>query len=162
DMYWEILQVDGTPIGTLAASGLTRGSPPPGAPLAQTGDNLLITGGTGAFLGARGQAGVIDLGSPRQASVVEDPASRRPIGGAKRSYVLHVLPFSTPEILVNTNGPVVFRPKDGSLVTSAKPAQAGEILTLYASGLGPTVPRMDPGQPFPDDPLQNVSSPVEI
>src|SRR6266481_6080829 len=42
DMYWEILQIDGTPIGTLAASGLTRGSPPPGAPSAQTGDNMTI------------------------------------------------------------------------------------------------------------------------
>src|SRR5215471_3162496 len=61
DMYWEIMQLDGTPIGTVAASGLTRGSPPPGAPLVQTGDNLYITGGTGAFLGVRGQAGVIDL-----------------------------------------------------------------------------------------------------
>src|SRR5215467_847804 len=99
DMYWEILQSDGTPIGTMAASGLTRGTPPPGAPSAQTGDNLHINGGTGAFFGVRGQAGVINLGSPRQASVVEDPAFRRTIGGAKRSYVLHVLPLSTPEIL---------------------------------------------------------------
>ncbi len=105
DMYWEILQIDGTPIGTLAASGLTRGSPPPGAPLAQTGDNLTIVGGTGAFLGVRGQAGVIDLGSPRQTSVVEDPASRRTLSGAKRSYVLHLLPLSTPEILIGQNGP---------------------------------------------------------
>ena len=162
DMYWEILQVDGTPIGTLAASGLTRGVPPPGAPLTQTGDNLFITGGTGAFLGARGQAGVIDLGSPRQASTVEDPASRRTIGGAKRSYVLHLLPLSTPEILVGQNGPAVVHASDGSLVTTAKPAQAGEILSLYASGLGPTFPGIDPGQPFTADPLQVVSSPVEV
>jgi uncharacterized protein (TIGR03437 family) len=162
DMYWEILQVDGTPIGTLAASGLTRGSPPPGAPLAQTGDNLTIIGGTGAFLGVRGQAGVIDLGSPRQTSVVEDPASRRTIGGAKRSYVLHLLPMSTPEILVGQNGPAVAHASDGSLVTTTKPAQAGEILSLYASGLGPTFPGIDPGQPFTADPLQVVSSPLEV
>src|SRR5258708_11280234 len=77
DMYWEILQLDGTPIGTLSASGLTRGAPPPGAPLAQTGDNLSITGGTGAFLGARGQAGAIDLCPPRRATVAEDPARPR-------------------------------------------------------------------------------------
>jgi uncharacterized protein (TIGR03437 family) len=162
DMYWEILQIDGTPIGTLAASGLTRGSPPPGAPMAQTGDNLTINGGTGAFLGVRGQAGVIDLGSPRQTSVVEDPASRRTIGGAKRSYVLHLLPLSTPEILVGQNGPAVVHASDGSLVTTAKPAQAGEILSLYASGLGPTFPGIDPGQPFPADPRQSVSSPLEV
>jgi uncharacterized protein (TIGR03437 family) len=162
DMYWEILQADGTPIGTLAASGLTRGSPPPGAPLAQTGDTMTIIGGTGAFLGVRGQAGVIDLGSPRQASVVEDPASRRIIGGANRSYVLHLLPMSTPEVLIGQNGPAVVHASDGSLVTTAKPAQAGEILSLYAAGLGPTLPGVDPGQPFTADPLQRVSSPVDV
>ena len=162
DMYWEILQVDGTPIGTLTASGLTRGTPPPGAPSAQTGDNLSIIGGTGAFLGVRGQAGVIDLGSPRQASVVEDPASRRTIGGAKRSYVLHLLPMSTPEILIGQNGPAVVHANDGSLVTAATPAQAGEILSLYASGLGPTFPGVDPGQPFTADPRQVVSSPLDV
>jgi uncharacterized protein (TIGR03437 family) len=162
DMYWEILQIDGTPIGTVTASGLTRGTPPPGAPLAQTGDNLSITGGTGAFLGARGQAGVIDLGSPRQASVVEDPASRRTIGGAKRSYVLHILPSSTPEILTLQSGPAVVHASDGSLVTAAKPAQAGEILSLYASGLGPVFPGIDPGQPFTADPRHTVSSPLDV
>jgi uncharacterized protein (TIGR03437 family) len=162
DMYWEITQLDGTPIGTLSASGLTRGTPPPGAPLAQTGDNLSIIGGTGAFLGARGQAGVIDLGTPRQASVVEDPASRRTIGGAKRSYVLHILPSSTPEILMLQSGPAVVHASDGSLVTAAKPSQAGEILSLYASGLGPTFPGIDPGQPFTADPRQTVSSPLDV
>jgi uncharacterized protein (TIGR03437 family) len=162
DMYWEIMQPDGTPIGTLLASGLTRGSPPPGAPLAQTGDNLTIIGGTGAFLGARGQAGVIDLGSPRQASIVEDPASRRTIGGAKRSYVVHLLPLTTPEILIGQNGAAVVHASDGSPVTTAKPAQAGESLSLYASGLGPTFPGIDPGQPFTADPLQVVSSPVDV
>jgi uncharacterized protein (TIGR03437 family) len=162
DMYWEITQFDGTPIGTLSASGLTRGIPPPGAPRAQTGDNLSIIGGTGAFLGARGQAGVINLGSPRQASVLEDPASRRSLGGANRSYVVHLLPLSTPEILSGQNGPAVVHASDGSLVTAAKPAQASEILSLYASGLGPTFPGIDPGQPFMADPLQVVSSPLDV
>jgi len=73
DMVWEILQPDGTPIGTIMASGLGRGMPPPGAPSEQTLDNLTITGGTGAFFGVRGQGGLIDVGSPRQASVSEAP-----------------------------------------------------------------------------------------
>src|SRR5262249_33160312 len=135
DMYWEITQLDGTPIGTLSASGLTRGSPPPGAPLSQTGDTLSITGGTGAFLGARGQAGVIDLGSPRQASVVEDPALRRAIGGAKRSYVLHLIPMSVPQIATTANGPAVTHSSDFTLATASKPAAAGEILSLFLTGL---------------------------
>ena len=162
DMYWEITQLDGTPIGTLAASGLTRGSPPPGAPSAQTGDNMTIVGGTGAFLGARGQAGVIDLGSPRQASVVEDPASRRTIGGAKRSYVLHVLPMFAPQIVTTANGPAVTHSVDFTPVSASKPAVAGEVLSLFAVGLGPTRPGMDPGTPFPANPLAVVNSPVEV
>ena len=162
DMYWEILQSDGTPIGTIAASGLTRGIPPPGAPLAQTGDNLSIIGGTGAFLGVRGQAGVIDLGSPRQASVIEDPASRRTIGGAQRSYVLHLIPMSVPQIVTTVTGPAITHSSDFTPVTASKPAAAGEILSLFATGLGPTVPRIDPGQPRPSTPLVSVNSPVEV
>src|SRR6266567_262029 len=53
----EILQPDGTPIGTIMVSGMNFGNPPPGAPSALSRDNLAVVGGTGAFLGARGQAG---------------------------------------------------------------------------------------------------------
>jgi uncharacterized protein (TIGR03437 family) len=162
DMYWEISQVDGTPIGTLAASGLTRGSRPPGAPAAQTGDNMTIVGGTGAFLGARGQAGVIDLGSPRQTSVVEDPANRRIIGGARRSYVLHVIPMFVPQIVTTANGLAVTHSSDFTPVTASKPATVGEILSVFAGGLGPTRPGVDPGTPFPSSPLVAVNSPVEV
>jgi hypothetical protein len=162
EMYWEILQIDGTPIGTLAASGLTRGSRPPGGPSAQTGDNMTIVGGTGAFLGTRGQAGVIDLGSPRQGSVVEDPASRRIIGGARRSYVLHVIPMFVPQIGATASGPAVTHSGDFTLVSASKPAAVGEILSVFATGLGPTRLGVDPGTPFPSSPLAAVNSPVEV
>src|SRR5262249_41021791 len=144
-----------------AASGLTRGSRPPGAPSAQTGDNMTIVGGTGAFLGTRGQAGVIDLGSPRQGSVVEDPASRRIIGGARRSYVLHVIPMFVPQIGATASGPAVTH-SDFTLVSASKPAAVGEILSVFATGLGPTRLSVDPGTPFPSSPLAAVNSPVEI
>src|SRR5690348_1317759 len=49
-----------------------------------------------------------------------------------------------------------------SLVTAAKPAAAGEILSLFASGLGPVNPGVDPGQPFPSSPLAIVNSPVDV
>jgi hypothetical protein len=57
DFRFEILQTDGAQIGTIMATGLGVGSPPPGSPLAQTQGNDAIVGGTGAFLGARGQLG---------------------------------------------------------------------------------------------------------
>jgi len=57
DMAFEILTVGGSPIGTILVVGLGNGSAPPGAPLAITQGNNAITGGTGAFLGARGLLG---------------------------------------------------------------------------------------------------------
>jgi uncharacterized protein (TIGR03437 family) len=63
---------------------------------------------------------------------------------------------------MTSNGPSLLHATDFSLVTVAKPAHAGEILSLFAGGLGPTRPGVDPGQPFPVSPLQPVNSPVEV
>jgi hypothetical protein len=165
---FEILKSDGTPIGTLIASGLAAGDAPPGAPAAATGNNYVISGGTGAFLGARGQmsvapapAGVI---TQRQASIREDPANRRRNGGGTLRWIAHVIPMSRPEItkLPSGSGPAVIHASDFSPVTAANPATLGEILSLFATGLGPVIPGVDPGQPFPSSPLAVVNSPVEV
>jgi uncharacterized protein (TIGR03437 family) len=161
EMYFDLMQPDGTAIGNIMATGLTRGSPPPGAPLLQTGDTITIVGGTGAFLGVRGQAGMVDAGSPRQASAVEDPANRRTNGGATRSYVLHLIPMSRPEIANTASGPAVFH-ANFSPVNATQPARSGEILILRATGLGPTLPGLNPGQPFPLDQIQQINSPVTV
>jgi uncharacterized protein (TIGR03437 family) len=163
DMYFDILQPDGTQLGTIMASGLTRGSPPPGAPFIQTGDTLTITGGAGAFLGTRGQAGGIDFGSPRQASDTEDPYYRRVNGGATRSYVIHLLPLARPEVITSPAGPSIFH-ADFTRVSNSSPAKSGEVLIMMASGMGPTRPGVDPGQAFPSDKLQvaNVTPQVLI
>jgi uncharacterized protein (TIGR03437 family) len=70
--------------------------------------------------------------------------------------------MTRPEILITPTGPAIIHASDYSFVTSAKPAGHGEILTLYASGLGPTRPGVDPGQSFTSDPPQVVNSPVEV
>jgi hypothetical protein len=147
---FEILQADGNPIGTILLSGFGGGSPPPpGAPLIQTLSNLAIVGGTGAFLGALGQGG-------------EDPANRRKNGGGKQRWVLHVIPMFQPQIVTVDAGPAVTHAGDFSLVTASEPAEAGEVLSLLATGLGPTRPGVDPGQPFPSSPPATVNSPVEV
>jgi hypothetical protein len=148
EMYFDLMQPDGTAIGNIMATGLTRGSPPPGAPLLQTGDTITIVGGTGAFLGVRGQAGMVDAGSPLQASAVEDPANRRTNGGATRSYVLHLIPMSKPEIANTASGPAVFH-ANFSPVNATQPARSGEILILRATGLGPTLPALTRDNPSP-------------
>ncbi len=163
---FEILKSDGTPIGTIFATGLAGGDAPPGSPSSATGGtNFVITGGTGAFLGVRGQMGVAanppGVAVQRAASMTEDPANRRLNGGGTQRWVAHLIPMSAPQIVTTASGPAVFH-SDLSPVTAAKPAKAGEVLIVEATGLGPTVPGVNPGQPFPTDSLFQVNSPVDV
>jgi uncharacterized protein (TIGR03437 family) len=164
---FEILKSDGTQIGTIVASGQAGGTAPPGSPLTVTGgNNFVITGGTGAFLGARGQIGVAaaqpGVTAQRTASMTEDPAHRRRNGGGSQRWIVHLIPMARPEVTMLPAGPAITHSSDFSLVTASKPATQGEILSLFATGLGPVTPRVDPGQPFPSSPLAVVNSPVEV
>ncbi len=165
ERYYEILKPDGTQIGSIMAIGNGGGTPPPGAPLATTDANFVIAGGTGAFLGARGQETSPPnegLPSPRNASMTEDPANRRVHGGGRRHFFLHVIPLFRPEVVMTANGPAVVHGGDFSLVTAARPARPGEILSLIATGLGPTQPGVDPGKPFPASPRNLANSPIDV
>jgi len=153
---FEILSNEGVPIGSLFLTGLAGGGAPPGAPLQVTATSAAIVGGTGPFLGARGQMGA-GGNTSRQTSITEDPVNRRINGGGKGHYVLHIIPMERPEIVTTTTGLAVFH-ADFSPVTSAKPAKAGEVLIVRATGLGPTVPGVNSGQPFPSDALQAKST----
>jgi uncharacterized protein (TIGR03437 family) len=164
---YEILQSDGTPVGTVMTEGLNAGGPSPPGPAAGS-MNFAIVGGTGAFLGARGQTGnaAQGLGSAavpiRTASITEDPANRRLNGGGHVVFTLYVIPMEQPQIILTASGPAITHSSDFSLVSASKPAAAGELLSLFATGLGPTVPGTAPGQPFPSSPLSAVNSPVAV
>ena len=96
--------------------------------------------------------------------MIEDPAYRRLNGGGTARYVIRLIPMSWPEVNTTGTGPAVFH-SDFSLVTVEKPARAGEWLILSATGLGPTVPSVDPGKPFPpyaEGKLHLVNSPLEV
>src|SRR5215469_12219332 len=97
----------------------------------------------------------------RTASITEDPANRRINGGGKIRWVLTIVPMSTPSIIATPAGAAVTHSADFSPVTNTKPATAGEILSVFMTGLGPVHPGVDPGQPFPSSPLASVNSPVE-
>ncbi len=161
DCSVEIMTAGGGAVGTIYYSGLYGGPTPPGAPSASTRSNMIVTGGTGAFFGVRGQAGQISW-TPRVASVTEDPANRRLNGGGTQSIILQLLPMFRPAIVLTSGGPAVVHSGDFSLVSAAKPAKAGEILTLFANGLGPTNPAVDYGQPFPAGPSAPVTSPIQV
>lgn len=156
--FFEIQAADGTTIGTITAQGFSRGTPPPGAPSSQTAANLIITGGSGAFVGVRGFAGSTNPPTSvpnRQASIIEDPAYRRINGGGTASYILTLYPAEYPRIVSIAHA-------DSTLVSAANPAAQGETLTITATGLGPTRPGTDPGQPFPLSPAQPTNSPVSV
>lgn len=157
----EILTPTGTPVGTIFFWGFFLGPPPPGAPSGATFSNFNITGGTGAFLGVRGQSGGVAF-TARYASVTEDPANRRVNGGGKQSIILQLLPMFHPEVITTSGGPAVVHASDFTPVTASKPAKAGEILTLFASGLGPTNPPVPYGRPFPSGSPPVVTSPVSV
>lgn len=159
EFVFEILQPDGTAIGSIMGMGFAVGDPPPGQPSTEKA-NWAITGGTGAFLGARGQVGGSG-GSGRPASIAEDPANRRLNGGNPNRYYLHIIPMTVPQIMTTANGPAITHSSDFSLVNASKPAAAGEILSLFATGLGP-VRGVATGQPFPSNPAPPVNSPVQV
>jgi uncharacterized protein (TIGR03437 family) len=94
--------------------------------------------------------------------MAEDPANRRINGGGRILFFLHVIPMDRPQFANTPQGPAVTHASDFTVVSASKPAVAGEILSLFATGLGPTVPAVDPGQPFPSSPLAAVNSPVEV
>lgn len=161
----EIMKPDLTSIGTIMSSGPGFGANPPGSPLATHLSNNCVTGGTGAYLGARGQLGTTGLhpdAPVRFASAAENPALRRVNGGGVLNFIVHVVPYLAPEVIFLADYlPAVFHTSDQTLVTSANPAVPGEVIAISAKGLGPVVPNVDPGQPFPTTSICVVNSPVE-
>ena len=146
---WEIQNANGQFIGRLMDGGLFPHA---------------VSGGTGAFIGAKGEMGT---GTPpvvkavRVASMTEDPAARRTLGGGNVRVLMRLIPYTHPEVINTPNGPAVTH-ADGKLVTPTNPAQAGETLSLYAWDLGPTTPAVDFGQPFPQGSAYSANAPVEV
>jgi hypothetical protein len=165
EAQFAILHPDGVPIGSITASGFNSGTPPPGAPATAINTTLAVVGGTGAFMGVRGQLSRAGDVGVRTASMLEDPAYRRVNKGGTRREIVQLVPMARPEVAVTSAGPAVFHAEDFSPVTTAKPAQAGELLIMSVTNLGPTRPGVDPGKPFPKWEAGKeyiVNSPVEV
>jgi uncharacterized protein (TIGR03437 family) len=52
--------------------------------------------------------------------------------------------------------------QNGTLVTEASPAKAGEALTVYGTGFGPTTPARPEGLPVPASPSFVVTDPASV
>jgi hypothetical protein len=146
---WLIHSAEGKYIGTLLDAGIT-------------GADHIVGGGSGAFLGMTGIHLVTEAITPqRQAANSEDPSNRRIHGGGRFRDVFYLYPKTRPAVIATAGGAAVFH-QDGKIVSIANPAQSGEVMTLYATGLGPTSPAVVFGQPFPQGTLCTVNAPVEI
>ena len=77
-------------------------------------------------------------------------------------WVLHLIPMEAPQIVSFAGSPAITHSNDFSFVTPDKPAEPGEFLSLLVTGLGPTKPGVNPGQPFPSSPPAVVNSPVTV
>lgn len=160
---WVIVDSNGREIGSLTSDGLRGGPPGPGTPANCVTASWAITGGTGAFLGARGQACTAGIPTQRFASASEDPSRRRSNGGG--SGLRQILQFTStvrPQIAIGPTGPAVVHANDFTPVAPGRPARRGEMLALFATGLGPTQPVIEPGNPFPPDDPRLLSLPVQI
>jgi hypothetical protein len=152
---WNVFTADGAFVGEFVDRGILRGAP-------NTSHALL--GGTGAYLGAVGEHLVLGVIRPeRAASVAEDPALRQSIGGGIYRIGFYVTPRYWPDIETTADGPSVFH-ADGSRVSPARPAAAGELLIVRAKGLGPTRPNLAPigFRAFGADPFEEVNSPISV
>jgi uncharacterized protein (TIGR03437 family) len=45
---------------------------------------------------------------------------------------------------------------------SARPARSGEVVVLYATGMGQVTPSVREGSPAPSDPLASVVAPIKV
>lgn len=163
----ELVQLDGTPIGTIFAMGVIGGAPPPGSPSLQTNQNMAVVGGTGAYLGVTGSMGNVAGARPApipyrgNSSVTEDPAERRTIGGGQtRRDIVFLIPRDRPEVVSDSSGLVIYH-ADFRRVTVENPASKGETLIFQVKGLGPTRPSPSPEQTSFADSSHVVNSPVE-
>ena len=97
-----------------------------------------------------------------------DIVGRYTLDGVNHGYLLVgfrqacVTTMAAPRITVTAGEAAVTHSSDFTLVTASKPAVAGEVLSLFATGLGPTRPSVGSGQPFPSSPPAAVDSLVEV
>jgi hypothetical protein len=97
-----------------------------------------------------------------------DIVGRYTLDGVNHGYLLAgfrlacAMPMAAPRITVTAGGAAVTHSSDFTIVTASKPAAAGEVLSIFATGLGPTRPSVSSGQPFPSSPLVVVDSLVEV
>jgi hypothetical protein len=124
DHVFDILQEDGTWVGTITASGLSNYP----ADLANT-NGMIVTGGAGTYLGVRGAYIGAKGGFGRTTTTAEDPAVRRNYPGSSITFQMQLAPPEAPQVLTNAGGPAAY-PSNLSPITACNPGRPGEAVIL--------------------------------
>ena len=82
-------------------------------------------------------------------------------GGVSDALNVTILPAAPSVFRNSTAGPetgiaTVVRSSNGLVVTPSNPVHRGDILTIYATGLGRTSPSVETGAPAPSEPLASA------
>jgi len=75
---------------------------------------------------------------------------------------LAMSPFAPGIFTTGTGAPVILNNSTGRLVTAQEPAKRGDVLIIYATGLGAVAPSVAAGSPAPLDQLSLVTTPVTV
>lgn len=85
--------------------------------------------------------------------------------GLSDNFNITVLPNAPAVFRVNVGDegvPTVIRASNGLVTTPSNPVRPGDVLTIYATGLGRTAPEVGPGERSPSDPLAGVIVPPVV
>ena len=146
--------------GSLATSTMLG----PGSPLAQTLGSVIVSG--------TGQLFPLFFVSPTQINFLLPP--NFPVGPATLTVSVPGQSALQSNFTVVRNAPGLFQQmldgqafaialhEDGSLVTTASPAQSGELLTMFGTGFGPTNPPTPEGFALPAQPVFQLADPATI
>lgn len=155
NMLFEVHDAEKGQVGTLAAVGFASGPAPPGSARGSVAGNFVITGGSGAWSGARGQAATVAIAGTRVASGVENPAYRRINSGGTWRVAATLHSMAVPTVIAAYRA-------DFTLVSESNPARPGEALILAVKGLGATNPVLMPGKTFDEKELAIVAAPLTV
>ena len=88
-------------------------------------------------------------------------------GGTSDNYNL-IVPPTAPAVFLSgvagpqTNLPTIIRAANGLLATDSNPINRGDVLVIYATGLGQTNPAGLTGYPAPGNPLSSALAPTTV
>lgn len=149
----DIMTPEKAQVGSLYGTWMGAGGSAPGAPAGA--GVLAVLGGSGAFVGARGQGSNIGSSNLRTASMQEDPSRRRVNGGGRLNLGIHLAGLPVAEVASVSHA-------DFAPVSASRPARSGDVLTLQVQANWAVRPALSAGQTFSDDPPHAVAIPVEV